>query len=280
MEKGVAVGQAISASISAISGIMAASSKARVAGIDQEIAAEKKRDGKSKESVAKIKALEKKKEGEKRKAFEQQKKMQMAQIIASTAVAIMQTMATGGAYMIPIALMIGAMGAAQLAVVAGTSYQGGGSAGGGASVPSSVSVGERGKSSDLSKSQSARGELAYFRGDQGTGGAENFRSAFYGKKHRAAGGNTGYVVGEQGPELFMPDRPGTIVPADDTAGAGGATNVTFSINAIDASGVEDVLAQQQGNIIGMLRQAANSYGEEFMEDLDESTYTTPAARRA
>ena len=78
----------------------------------------------------------------------------------------------------------------------------------------------------------------------------------------------------------MPDRPGTIVPADDTAGAGGATNVTFSINAIDASGVEDVLAQQQGNIIGMLRQAANSYGEEFMEDLDESTYTTPAARRA
>jgi hypothetical protein len=173
------------------------------------------------------------------------------------------------------------MGAAQLAIVAGTSYQGGGAAGGGgASIPSSVSIGERGKSSDLSKSRSARGELAYFRGDQGMGGAENFRSAFYGKKHRAAGGNTGYVVGEQGPELFMPDRPGTIVPSDDVSSAGGDTNVTFSINAIDAAGVEDVLAQQQGNIIGMIRQAANSYGEEFMEDLDESTYTTPVARRA
>jgi hypothetical protein len=178
------------------------------------------------------------------------------------------------------AIAVGAMGAAQLAVIAGTSYQGGASAGGGAAVPSSVSVGQRGTSSDMSKSQSARGELAYFRGNEGMGGAENFRSAFYGKKHRAAGGNAGYVVGEQGPELFMPDRPGTIVPADDAAAGGGSTNVTFSINAIDAAGVEDVLAQQQGNIIGMIREAANSYGQDFMEELDESTYTTPIARRA
>ena len=78
----------------------------------------------------------------------------------------------------------------------------------------------------------------------------------------------------------MPDRPGTIVPADDTAAMGGAANVTFTINAIDASGVEDVLSEQQGNIIGMIRQAANSYGEDFLEDLDESTYTSPVARRA
>ena len=135
-------------------------------------------------------------------------------------------------------------------MVAGTSYSGGGSiSGAGASVPGSVSVGSRGQSSDLSRSQSARGELGYFRG-------------------------------EQGPELFMPDRPGTIVPADDTAAMGGAANVSFTINAIDASGVEDVLSEQQGNIIGMIRQAANSYGEDFLEDLDESTYTSPIARRA
>jgi hypothetical protein len=118
------------------------------------------------------------------------------------------------------------------------------------------------------------------RGDQGIGGPENFRSAFYGARHRAAGGNTGYVVGEQGPELFMPDRPGTIVSSDDAESIGAGTNVTFSINAIDAAGVEDVLAAQQGNIIGMIREAANSYGEDFLEDLDESTYTTPIARRA
>jgi hypothetical protein len=78
----------------------------------------------------------------------------------------------------------------------------------------------------------------------------------------------------------MPDRPGTIVPADDAAQMGGGGAVTFNINTVDASGVEDLLVEQQGNIIGMLRQAANSYGQDFMEDIDESTYTSPQARRA
>ena len=210
----------------------------------------------------------------------------MASVIASTAAGIGGVLAGIKDPLVtaPMAVMwagiIAAMGAAQLAVIAGTSYQGGGGIQS-PSAPTSVSLGNRRSSSDLSKSQSARGELAYFRGDQGIGGPENFRPAFSGRRNYATGGNMGYVVGEQGPELFMPERPGTIVPADDTAAAmGGNTNVTFSINAIDASGVEEVLAQQQGNIIGMIRTAANSYGEEFMEDLDETTYTAPVARRA
>ena len=79
----------------------------------------------------------------------------------------------------------------------------------------------------------------------------------------------------------MPDRPGTIVPADDTAAmAQGVGNVNININAIDASGVEEVLTQQQGNIIAMIRQAANQTGEDFLEDVDETTYTTPAVGRA
>lgn len=282
MEKGAAIAGAVASTISAVGNMMAKSSAAKVAGIDKEIAAEQKRDGKSKESIAKIKALEAKKEATKKKAFDQNKKMMMAQTIATTAAAVMQSFVNAGGFPLgmPMAIAMGAIGAANLAIIAGTSYEGGGSAGAGLGGPSSISIGKRDTSSDLSKSQSARGELAYFRGGEGTGGAENFRSAFYGSKHRASGGNTGYVVGEQGPELFMPDRPGTIVPADDFAAGGAGANVTFSINAIDAAGVEDVLVQQQGNIIGMLREAANSYGENFMEDLDESTYTTPVARRA
>jgi len=78
----------------------------------------------------------------------------------------------------------------------------------------------------------------------------------------------------------MPDRPGTIVPADDTAAMGGGSNVTFNISTVDATGVEDLLAEQQGNIIGMLRQAANSYGEEFMEDIDTTAVSGSSARRA
>ena len=55
--------------------------------------------------------------------------------------------------------------------------------------------------------------------------------------------------------------------------AGGASNVTFNINAVDAAGVEEVLLHQQGHIISMLRTAANSYGEEFMEEIDDQVLT-------
>ena len=184
---------------------------------------------------------------------------------------------------IPIGLIaagiVAAMGASALATIAGTSYQGGG--GSVPSRPSRVSLGQRTSSVDLASAQSPRGEISYMRGDRGTGGPENFQPAFYGYKNRNYGGRTGFMVGEQGPELFVPERQGSIIPADDTEQLmGGGSNVTFNNNTIDASGVEDVLIAQQGNIIGMLRTAANSYGEDFFESVDESVYTTPAVGRA
>lgn len=276
MEKGAAVAGAIASTISAVAGMMSKASDARIAAIDKEIAAEQKRDGKSAESVAKIRALEKKKEQEKRKQFEMNKKLQMAQIVASTAAAVMQTMAASGVgfFSTPLAMLVAAMGAAQLAIVAGTSYDGGGASSTGAGMPTAISMGNRQSSVDVANSRSAAGELGYMRGESGTGGPENFRAtnAFAGMKYRANGGNTGIVVGEQGPELFIPDRPGRIVPSDDVQ-SGGTSNINFSINAIDAAGVEEVLVQQRGNIIGMIREAANSYGEQFMEQVDTGQYT-------
>jgi hypothetical protein len=271
---------ALGNAIGGLGQLMAAASQQRVAGIDAEIKAEQKRDGKSAQSVAKIKALEKKKEAVKRKAFEQNKKMMMAEVIMATAVAIMNSIKMGMPWGLVFGAMAAAIGVAQLAVISGMTYQGGG--GNVASVPSSASVGKRTSSVDLARSQSASGELAYMRGAKGQGGPENFERAFYGKKHRAAGGNAGYIVGEQGPELFMPDRPGTVVPNDDIDAVAGGSNVTFNINAIDAAGIEDVLTEQQGNIIGMIRSAANEYGDPFLENIDTSIYSTPFAgyRRA
>ena len=254
---------------------MNAASQARIAGVNREIEAEKKRDGKSKESLAKIKALEKKKEAMERKAFENNKKLQIASIITSTAVGIMKAIEQGGVLGFATGAIIAAMGAAQLAIVQGTSFQGGGSAPSAGSDPSKIAVGKRRDTVDIARSQSARGELAYFRGERGMGsGPEAFRPAFYGKKNRAVGGNTGFVVGEQGPELFMPDRPGTIVPADDTAEmTGGATNVVFNINTIDSRGVEEMLVEQRGNVIGMIREASNSHGITFLEEVDTDVLT-------
>jgi hypothetical protein len=273
MEKGAAIAQAAGATLGAISQILQANSNANIAAIDSQIAAEQKRDGKSKESLAKIAALEKKKEAEKKKAFEMNKKMQMAQTIVNTASAMMSAIAELGPIAGPImAAAFAAMGAAQLAIIAGTSYQGGG-ASSAAGVPSSIAIGQRTSSIDLAKSKSASGELSYLQGAQGMGGPEAFTPAFTGMKYRASGGaTTGFMVGEQGPELFIPDRPGTIVPADQTANMGGVTNVNFSISAIDTQGVEDMLENQKGAIINMIRSAANSYGQPFIEQVDTSVY--------
>ena len=114
------------------------------------------------------------------------------------------------------------------------------------------------------------------RGERGMGtGPENFTPAFMGYKNRAEGGNAAFMVGEQGPELFVPQTPGRIVPNDDIPAAGGA-NVTFNISAVDAAGVEELLLEQRGNLIGMIREASNSYGQTFLEDVDTTVYTPQA----
>ena len=263
---------AIAAAISGISQIMAAENKKKIAHIDKEIQAEKKRDGSSAASVAKLKQLEKKKDDMKRKAFEQNKKMQMAQVVANTAAGIMGVLSgitdpfvtAPGA--VAVAGLIAAMGAAQLAVISGTSYEGGGSA---PAAPSKLEVGQRKNSVDLARGQNTAGEQAYMRGAQGTGeGMTNYKPAFAGYKNRAAGG---YVVGEQGPELFMPEVPGSILPAGDTedmAEAAAPTNVNFTIQAIDSQNMEETLNAQRANIIGMIREAANSSGEMFLEGIE------------
>ena len=58
---------------------------------------------------------------------------------------------------------------------------------------------------------------------------------------RASGGpvmkNRPYIVGEQGPELFMPNNSGSIVP---NGGLGG--QVTYNINAVDARSFKELVA--------------------------------------
>jgi hypothetical protein len=261
-----------------IGAMMAANSKHQVAEIDRQIEAEKKRDGKSKESVAKIAAMEKKKEAMQRKAFNQQKKVQMAATIASTAAAIVASVnpviGLGPVAGIPLAAMHAAMGALQLAVIARQKFEGGSG-----DVPKAqmqtLNIGKRSSNVDVTQRATA-GELNYLRGGRttgqdlgGAGGAMGRRGYGMGKRGYAMG-DEGIVVGERGPEIITPAAPIDITP--NFALGGGETNVNFSINAIDAAGVEDVLMNQQGNIIRMIREAANENGERFLETVDTQTY--------
>ena len=277
-EKFAAVAGAAAATFGAIGAMQKAQSEQQVRAIDAEIEAERNKDGKSKESLAKIQKLEQKKDAIKRKAFEQDKKMKLAQAVMSTAQAVATAIAgpPGLPWSAVFAAMAAAMGAAQIRAIQSTSYQGGGSVPSGGGMASEISVGQRKQSVDLAKTQGGAGELAYLRGEQGIGSAENFKPAFMGAKYRAAGGpTTGYVVGEQGPELFVPEGPGRIVPNNEMQQSA-PINANINISAIDAAGVEEVLVRQRGHIIGMMREAANSYGQNFMEEVDTAVYTPSA----
>ena len=174
--------------------------------------------------------------------------------------------------------IIGAMGAAQVAVIAGTSYESSATPRAPAS-PSTLSIGKRSDTVDLAKgpSASAGGEVGYIRGAAGTGSnASNYRTvgSAYGGELMRGYGSRGFVVGEKGPEVINPETPISVTPANDVQGSA-PLNATFNIQALDSSDVQRVLIEQKGNIITMLRQAANASGKTFMEDVNTNVYTRP-----
>lgn len=73
------------------------------------------------------------------------------------------------------------------------------------------------------------------------------------------------VVGENGPELFVPKTAGTIVPNGAGSGATGAGNNTYitnNINAVDAKSVAQLFAENRRTLLGTVEMARKemSYG--------------------
>jgi predicted transcriptional regulator len=67
------------------------------------------------------------------------------------------------------------------------------------------------------------------------------------------------LVGENGPELFVPNQTGQITQNARGTG-GGSTNVNFNINTVDASGFEDLLVRSRGTITQLINSAVNERG--------------------
>jgi len=247
-------------------------SDAKVAALDQEIAAEEARDGKSKKSVEKLKQLKMKKYQIEKKAFELNKKVQLAGAVIDGLAAIQSALATKP--FLPLGIAMGAM-ATMMTMLQIKAIQSQKFAGKppdmGTTSPAEINIGKRTNKVDVSKQASA-GELAYLRGQRGIGTtATNFTP-----QGGAAGLRRGYAtggaitVGERGPETITPLTGLNVIPANQ--GAKSQINANFTIHAIDAVGVEEVLMGQQGNIINMIRSAANDYGTEFLEEIDTTTY--------
>ena len=89
---------------------------------------------------------------------------------------------------------------------------------------------------------------------------------------RALGGQVrageSYVVGERGPEILTMGTGGRIIPNEaigaPTAQTNNTTNVSFNINAQDASGFDRLLASRRGLIIQMINDAVEDQGREAL----------------
>jgi hypothetical protein len=71
-------------------------------------------------------------------------------------------------------------------------------------------------------------------------------------------------VGERGAELFIPKSSGTVVPNEDLKGIGGTTNINFTINTVDAQGVDELLTNRRSTIINVINDALNRQGKEAL----------------
>ena len=68
------------------------------------------------------------------------------------------------------------------------------------------------------------------------------------------------IVGEKGPELFVPDQAGTVVP-NNQLGMGKQVTVNFNINTVDSRGFNELLVNSRGTIVNMINNAVNEKGK-------------------
>jgi lambda family phage tail tape measure protein len=95
----------------------------------------------------------------------------------------------------------------------------------------------------------------------GGGGGGGFGDLFNGVKKIfgfAGGGqppvNRPSLVGESGPELFVPKTSGTIIP-NNQLGGGGGTTIINNISAIDSRSVQQLFAEHRMTLFGNVEQA-------------------------
>lgn len=100
-------------------------------------------------------------------------------------------------------------------------------------------------------------------------GASNMLGSFVGSLFGFAEGgnppvNKPSIVGEKGPELFVPKTAGTIIPNGGSVGnaAQGNTYITNNISAIDAKSVAQLFAENRKTLFGSVQMAQKelSYG--------------------
>lgn len=114
---------------------------------------------------------------------------------------------------------------------------------------------------ELKQEIALRTVLAFF------GGGGGFGIPFFANGGRTPA-NQPIIVGERGPELFIPNTAGEVVPNNEmmVGSPGGGTGgdnitVTFNINTIDATDFNELLTTRQDLIIGLINRGLAERGK-------------------
>jgi len=112
--------------------------------------------------------------------------------------------------------------------------------------------------SQLKREIGLRAVLSFFTGGIGIPGLADGGSAQKGQP---------YIVGERGPELFIPNTNGQVVPneqlgmSEPGTGTGtGDVNINFNINTVDATGFDELLLSRRALITGIINEGVNRQG--------------------
>ena len=92
----------------------------------------------------------------------------------------------------------------------------------------------------------------------GGGGGGGFKLPFFDKGGAVSKGQP-IVVGERGAEMFIPNQTGQITQSARGTGTGNV-NVNFTINAVDASGIDRLLVERRGTISRIINESVNERG--------------------
>ena len=101
--------------------------------------------------------------------------------------------------------------------------------------------------------------------------AGNFLSGLFKADGGPVAGGQPYIVGEQGPEWFVPNGAGTIIPNGQSPATSATTssssaapqapiNINFSVRAMDARSFQSAMVQNKAVVVGIVNQALNMRG--------------------
>ena len=62
----------------------------------------------------------------------------------------------------------------------------------------------------------------------------------------------------------MPKASSTVIPNDKISNMSSTTNINFTINTVDATGVDELLTNRRSTIINVINDALNRQGKEAL----------------